>query len=335
MPEAGLIKRKSFAKIPAIMELPNLIEVQRASYREFLQEALPPEKRKRQGLQAVFQDIFPLVSNDGRYSLEFVNYSLGKPEHSVEGCQRRGMTYAIPLKVKLRLILRSSSLGEGDQPPIKDIREQEVYLGELPLMTEGGSFVINGAERVIVSQLHRSPGVCFEGKTHSSGKRLYSVRIIPYRGAWLEFEFDAYDLLFVVIDRRRKVSATTFLRALGYFSNEEIIKLFYATKKAKVEKQIIGQILARDVKDKDSGQMLGESGQEINGLLYREFREAGIRELSVVITPDDEVSIINTLRKDGHCSEEEALLDLFHRLRPGDPATVENARQLLYRLFFS
>ncbi|MCD5401234.1 DNA-directed RNA polymerase subunit beta, partial [candidate division NPL-UPA2 bacterium] len=334
----GLIKRKSFAKIPAIMELPNLIEVQRTSYREFLQEALPPEKRKRQGLQAVFQDIFPLTSNDGRYSLEFVNYSLGKPEYSVEDCQRGGMTYAIPLKVKLRLILRSSSSGEGSRSPIKNIREQEVYLGELPLMTEGGSFVINGAERVIVSQLHRSPGVCFEEKAHPSGKRLYSARVIPYRGAWLEFEFDTYDLLSVVIDRRRKVLATTFLRALGYFSNEEIIKLFYVTERVKLEKgthkQVIGRILARDVKGKNKDQVIGESGQEISSLLYREFKEAGVRELSVVATPDDEVSIINTLRRDYHRSEEEALLDIFHRLRPGDPATVENARQLLHRLFF-
>ncbi len=337
MPGAGLGKRKSFAKIPAIMELPNLIEVQRTSYREFLQEAIPSHKRKRQGLQAVFQGIFPITSHDGRYSLEFISYSLGKPEYSVEDCQRRGMTYAVPLKVKLRLILRQSS-EEGRPVAVKDIREQEVYLGELPLMTEGGSFIINGAERVIVSQLHRSPGVCFEEKAHPSGKRLYSARVIPYRGAWVEFEFDAYDLLSVVIDRRRKMPATTFLRALGYSSDEEMIKLFYATEKIKLEgvahEQVVGRILARDVKDKNGDQVIGESGQEITSHLYREFREAGVVNISVVISSDDALSIINTLRKDYRHSEEEALLDIFHRLRPGDPASVENARQLLHRLFF-
>jgi len=319
------------------MELPNLIEVQRASYRKFLQEDTPLEKRKRQGLQAVFQDIFPITSHDSRYSLEFVGYSLGKPEYSVEDCQRRGMTYATSLKVKLRLILRHPLEEGGEQAAIKDIREQEVYLGELPLMTEGGSFVINGAERVIVSQLHRSPGVCFEEKSHPSGKRLYSARVIPYRGAWLEFEFDTYDLLSVVIDRRKKVLATTFLRALGYSSDEEIIKLFYATEKIKLDKvapkEVVGRILARDVKSKQ-GEEIGESGQEISDLLYREFKEAGVKEVSVIATADEGASIINTLKKDYRRSEGEALLDVFHRLRPGDPATVENARQFLHRLYF-
>ena len=316
------------------MELPNLIEVQRTSYREFLQGGLPPGKRKRQGLQAVFQGIFPIVSDDGRCSLEFVSYSLGEPEYSVEDCRRRGMTYAVPLKVKLKLVLRSSSSEEGTGASVKDIREQEVYLGELPLMTEGGSFIINGAERVIVSQLHRSPGVCFEEKAHPSGKRLYSARVIPYRGAWLEFEFDTYDILSVSIDRRRKVPATTFLRAFGYSSSEEIIKLFYAVEKVKLDKRVIGRILAEEIRDKSKSQVICESGQEINALLCREFKEAGIKNVTVIVNADEETSIINTLRKDYHRSEEESLLDIFHRLRPGDPATVENARQLLHRLFF-
>lgn len=316
------------------MKLPDLIEVQKSSYRNFLQEALPPWKRKRQGLQAVFQGIFPITTDDGRYSLEFLSYSLGEPEYSLEDCQRGGMTYASSLKVQLRLTLRSFPSGEGGRAVIKEKREQEVYLGELPLMTEGGSFVINGAERVIVSQLHRSPGACFEEEPHPSGKRLYSARIVPYRGAWLEFEFDAYDILFVAIDRRRKMLATTFLRALGYSSNEDIIKLFHTTEKVKLEKQVLGRILARDVKDKNNGQVLEESGQEISNLSYRKFREAEVGELFVVTSPDDELSIINTLRKDDHRSQDEALLDIFHRLRPGNPATIEKAGQLLHRLFF-
>ena len=332
---SGLIERQSFAKIPTIMDLPNLVDIQKRSYREFLQEGLPPEKRSRSGLQAVFQDVFPITSQRSKCSLEFVSYSVGRSEYSAEECQRTGMTYAAPLKVKLRLILKKQQ-GEQSQE-IKDMKEQEVYLGELPLMTEGGSFIINGAERVVVSQLHRSPGVSFDEKTHPSGKRLYSARIIPYRGAWLELEFDAYDVLSAVIDRRRRILATTLLMALGYSTSEEIIKLFYETEIIRLDsglpqEKFLGRFLAKEVRKGDK--VIGESGEEISGHLYMEFKEAGIEKLHLVITPKDELSIINTLRKDYLRSEEEAQLEIFRRLRPGDPPTSENARRLLHRLFF-
>ncbi|MCK4261932.1 DNA-directed RNA polymerase subunit beta, partial [bacterium] len=328
---SGLIERQSFAKIPSIMSLPNLVDIQKRSYREFLQEDIPPEKRSHSGLQAVFQDIFPMASGSGRCSMEFVSYSVGRPEYSAEECQGTGRTYNAPLKLRLRLVIRR----QAEEAPEK--REQEVYLGELPLMTEGGSFIINGAERVVVSQLHRSPGVCFEEKIHPSGRRLCSVRIIPYRGTWLELEFDTYDVLSVVIDRRRRILVTTLLRALGYSSSQDITKLFYETETIRLgsglhRKKFLGRFLARDVRK--GGEVIGESGEEVSDHLLRQLKEAGVEKLTLVITPKDEVSIINTLRKD-HCrSEEEAQLEIFRRLRPGDPPTPENARRLLHRLFF-
>ncbi len=208
--------RKSFGKSSRAMDNPYLLSLQLDSYKAFLQEEVPVAKRTDTGLHAAFKSVFPITSYSGNAALEYFSYSLGEPAFDVRECKSRGLTYAAPLRVKLRLVIYDKEASKGQV--VKDIREQEVYMGEIPLMTETGSFVINGTERVVVSQLHRSPGVFFEhdkGKTHSSGKLLYSARVIPYRGSWLDFEFDPKDCIFVRIDRRRKLPVTIFLRALG------------------------------------------------------------------------------------------------------------------------
>ena len=210
--------RKDFGKRPSILEVPYLVETQLTSFGHFLQADTSPEERKDAGLQAAFKSVFPIKSFSGNAALEYVSYKLGSPGFDVKECQLRGLTYAAPLRVSVRLIIYDKEAGLNNEV-VKDIKEQEVYMGEMPLMTETGTFVINGTERVIVSQMHRSPGVFFEhdkGKTHSSGKLLYSARVIPYRGSWLDFEFDAKDLVYCRIDRRRKIHATILLRALGY-----------------------------------------------------------------------------------------------------------------------
>ena len=220
--------RKSFAKRESVQEVPYLLAMQLESYKAFLQADVPADKRDNAGLQATFDSIFPIVSHSGNARLDYVSYNLGAEPFDVKECQQRGLTYAAPLRVKVRLTIMDK---EASKPTVKEVKEQEVYMGELPLMTENGSFVINGTERVIVSQLHRSPGVFFEhdrGKTHSSGKLLFSARIIPYRGSWLDFEFDPKDLVFVRIDRRRKLHASILLRALGY-NSQEILEMFFDT----------------------------------------------------------------------------------------------------------
>jgi DNA-directed RNA polymerase subunit beta len=213
--------RKDFGKLPEFMEMPYLLSIQIDSYNQFLQLGRKPDERAETGLHAAFRSVFPIVSYSGNAALEYVDYRLGEPVFDVKECVLRGNTYAAPLRVKVRLIIYDK---ESSNKAVKDVKEQEVYMGEIPLMTENGTFVVNGTERVVVSQLHRSPGVFFDhdkGKTHSSGKLLYSARVIPYRGSWLDFEFDPKDCVFVRIDRRRKLPATIILRALG-FSSEEI-----------------------------------------------------------------------------------------------------------------
>ena len=218
--------RKSFAKRASVLPVPFLLETQLASYRAFLQADTAGDKRKNEGLQAAFTSIFPISSHSGNAKLDFVSYSLLSPAFDVTECQQRGLTYCSALRAKVRLTIMDK---EAAKPTIKEVKEQEVYMGEIPLMTDNGSFVINGTERVIVSQLHRSPGVFFEhdrGKTHSSGKLLFSARVIPYRGSWLDFEFDPKDLLFFRVDRRRKMPVTTLLKAIG-LTNEEILRQFF------------------------------------------------------------------------------------------------------------
>src|ERR687897_2885348 len=218
--------RKSFAKRAIVQKVPFLIATQLESYTGFLQAHMSPDGRRNEGLQAAFTSIFPIVSHSGNARLEFVSYALGEPPFDVKECQQRGLTYASPLRAKVRLVIMDR---EASKPTVKEVKEQEVYMGEIPLMTTTGSFVVNGTERVIVSQLHRSPGVFFEhdrGKTHSSGKLLFSARVIPYRGSWLDFEFDPKDYLFFRVDRRRKMPVTTLLKAIG-LSNEDILREFF------------------------------------------------------------------------------------------------------------
>src|SRR5215211_4658894 len=218
--------RKSFAKRAVVQQVPFLLATQLQSYAAFLQEFVHPDQRKNEGLQSAFTSIFPISSHSGNARLEFVSYTLGLPPFDVTECQQRGLTFASPLRARVRLTIMDK---EAAKPTVKEVKEQEVYMGEIPLMTTTGSFVVNGTERVIVSQLHRSPGVFFEhdrGKTHSSGKLLFSARVIPYRGSWLDFEFDPKDYLFFRVDRRRKMPVTTLLKAIG-LSNEDILRQFF------------------------------------------------------------------------------------------------------------
>ncbi len=281
--------RKDFSKLPDVMDVPYLLAIQLDSYREFLQEGASKERLRDVGLHAAFKSVFPIQSYSGNAALDYVSYRLGDPAFDVKECVLRGTTYAVPLRVKVRLVIFDK---ESPSKAIKDIKEQEVYMGEIPLMTENGTFVINGTERVIVSQLHRSPGVFFDhdkGKTHSSGKLLYSARIIPYRGSWLDFEFDPKDCVYVRIDRRRKLPATVLLRALQY-STEEILDIFYDTSVFHFKDQSIrlelvpqrlrGELAAFDIKD-DSGKVIVEQGRRITARHINQMEKADIRELEV------------------------------------------------------
>ncbi|MGI9292604.1 MAG: DNA-directed RNA polymerase subunit beta [Pseudomonadales bacterium] len=282
--------RKDFSKLPSAMELPFLLAIQLDSYRKFTQSDTPADQRKDFGLNGAFKSVFPIVSYSGSAALEYVAYRLGTPVFDVKECQLRGVTYAVPLRVKVRLIIYDK---ESSNQAIKDIKEQEVYMGEIPLMTDNGTFVINGTERVIVSQLHRSPGVFFDhdkGKTHSSGKLLYSARVIPYRGSWLDFEFDPKDLAFVRIDRRRKLPATVLLRALGY-TTQEILDLFFDTNTFYVDKdggfslqlvahRLRGEAAAFDIKNKN-GEILVEQGRRITARHINQMEKAKITKLEV------------------------------------------------------
>jgi len=282
--------RKDFGKRPDILKVPYLLAIQLDSYQAFLQASLSPEKRREVGLHAAFSSVFPIASYSGNAVLEYVSYRLGEPVFDVRECQLRGLTYAAPLRVRLRLVILDKD-AEAGSPSVKDIKENEVYMGELPLMTENGTFVINGTERVIVSQLHRSPGVFFDhdkGKTHSSGKLLFSARIIPYRGSWLDFEFDAKDVLYARIDRRRKLPATALLRALGY-DTEQILSLFFDTNTFQfnslgvtlelIPERLRGEAAGFDIKIGDK--LLVEAGRRITPKHVRELVKAGIKTLNV------------------------------------------------------
>ncbi|MFC6634494.1 DNA-directed RNA polymerase subunit beta [Microbulbifer taiwanensis] len=279
--------RKDFGKLPKVMDVPFLLAIQLDSYRNFTQADKRPDERLDVGLQAAFKSVFPIVSYSGNAALEYVSYTLGKPAFDVKECTLRGVTYACPLRVRVRLIIYDK---ESASKSIKDIKEQEVYMGEIPLMTENGTFVINGTERVIVSQLHRSPGVFFDhdkGKTHSSGKLLYAARVIPYRGSWLDFEFDPKDLVYVRIDRRRKLPATILLRALGY-SSQEMLEMFFDTSvfdlhEDNVSLELIpsrlrGDVASFDIKD-GKGKVIVEEGRRITPRHIRQLEKAGVEHL--------------------------------------------------------
>ncbi|HCA24750.1 MAG TPA: DNA-directed RNA polymerase subunit beta, partial [Pseudomonas sp.] len=281
--------RKDFGKLPHVMDVPYLLAIQLDSYREFLQAESAQGGVRDIGLHAAFKSVFPIISYSGNAALEYVGYRLGDPAFDVKECVLRGVTFAVPLRVKVRLIIFDR---ESSNKAIKDIKEQEVYMGEIPLMTENGTFVINGTERVIVSQLHRSPGVFFDhdrGKTHSSGKLLYSARVIPYRGSWLDFEFDPKDCVFVRIDRRRKLPASVLLRALGY-QTEEILDMFYDTNVFEVQgeslmlelvpQRLRGEIATFDIKD-GKGKVIVEKGRRITARHINQLEKAGINSLEV------------------------------------------------------
>jgi DNA-directed RNA polymerase subunit beta len=381
--------RKNFGKLPNVMDIPYLLAIQVDSYRAFLQDGKSPKQREDVGLQAAFRSVFPIFSYSGNAALEFVDYILGKPEFDVRECILRGSTYAAPLRVKIRLIIY-----DRETKSIKDVREQEVYMGEIPLMTDNGTFVINGTERVIVSQLHRSPGVFFDhdkGKTHSSGKVLYSARIIPYRGSWLDFEFDAKDLVFVRIDRRRKLLATVVLRALG-LSTQQILDMFFEQVPVYLEdgsyqidlipERLRGEMAQFDIKTPE-GKVIVEQGKRINARHVRQMEQAELKRLPVpdeylyerilaqdvtlrdgsvvdantVITHEVLVKlaengvklfnmlftndidrgpfIADSLRADTTRSREDALVEIYKVMRPGEPPTKDAAENLFNNLFFS
>ena len=386
--------RRSFGKIKKIIDIPNLIEIQKRSYEEFLQADVPVEQRTDTGLQAVFKSVFPIKDFNETASLEFVSYELGQPKYDVEECHQRGMTYAAPLKVKIQLVIWDV---EGGRRSIKNVKEQEVYFGEIPLMTANGTFMVNGTERVIVSQLHRSPGVFFEhdkGRTHSTGKLLYSARVIPYRGSWIDFEFDPRDVLYVRIDRRRKFPATVPLRALG-MTTEDLLNYFYKKDVIILEAgrlgmqfipaQLLGQRVTRDVKDPKSGEVIAREGRKFNKAIVRQLEQAHVSEIpigpadvvgrisahdvidsttgEVLLECNNEISeqvldqlrqhdvrrlevlftedqpgggpLRLTLAQDKLTTPDDAILEIYRRLRPGDPPTLQTATTFFNNLFFN
>jgi DNA-directed RNA polymerase subunit beta len=388
--------RRSFGRIKKIIDLPYLIEIQKNSYDLFLQRDVPATQRQNIGLQEVFKSVFPIKDFNETASLEFVSYALGDPKYDVEECHQRGMTFAAPLKVTVQLVLWDVDAQTGARS-IKNVKEQEVYFGEMPLMTRNGTFMVNGTERVIVSQLHRSPGVFFEhdkGKTHASGKLLYSARVIPYRGSWVDLEFDPRDILYVRIDRRRKFHATVLLRALGmttedllnyYYksdivifdgkkpalmfnpqhlfgarvgtdvrdpkSNELIVKegkkftrpVLRQMEAAKVKQvpigweDLLGRVAAHDIIDPQTKEVLVENNHEITQDKLDLIREKGIHQIELLFIDDSPVGpyLRNTLLQDRIRSPQDAVLEIYRRLRPGDPPTIESATNFFHNLFFN
>ncbi|MBS0625551.1 MAG: DNA-directed RNA polymerase subunit beta [Verrucomicrobia bacterium] len=323
-------KRVSFREREEIIDLPNLIEIQIKSYNQFLQAHLLPHERENIGLQEVFSEIFPIKSYDEKTVLEFLSYNLGVPKYSPEECIRRGITYNVTLKVKFRLT---------DETGIK---EEEVYMGTIPVMTDKGTFIVNGAERVIVSQLHRSPGISYEQERHPKGTMIYSFRIIPYRGSWLEASFDNSDLIYIYIDRkkrRRKILASTFIRTLGYSTDSDIIEEFFETVKVKIKSEkdfvkLVGKILAEDVVDEQTGLVFGKAGEKLTTAMLKRMVDEGIQAVRIAEEADETHAVIRMLSKDTTDSYESALKDFYRKIRPGEPPTLSNARSAIMRLFF-
>ncbi|MBU6383411.1 MAG: DNA-directed RNA polymerase subunit beta [Verrucomicrobia bacterium] len=323
-------KRVSFREREEIIDLPNLIEIQIKSYNQFLQSHLLPHERENIGLQEVFNEMFPIKSYDEKTILEFLSYNLGVPKYSPEECIRRGITYNVTLKVKFRLT---------DETGIK---EEEVYMGTIPVMTDKGTFIVNGAERVIVSQLHRSPGISFEQERHPKGTVLYSFRIIPYRGSWLEASFDSNDLIYIYIDRkkrRRKILASTFVRTLGYSTDADLIEEFFETVKVKIKSdkdfvKLVGKILAEDVVDEQTGLVFGKAGEKLTTAMLKRMVDEGIQAVRIAEEADETHPLIKMLAKDTTDSYESALKDFYRKIRPGEPPTLSNARSAIMRLFF-
>jgi DNA-directed RNA polymerase subunit beta len=388
-----LRKRLNFGKVPPILDIPNLIEIQKKSFEKFLQKDIPAEQKEDSGLQAAFLSVFPILDYNETASIEFLGYTLGEPKFSVRDCLQKGITHAAPLKIKVKLNLWEFELKGSKR--LKESREEDVYIGEMPLMTNTGTFVINGTERVVVSQLHRSPGVFFshdKGKTHASGRLLYSARVIPSRGSWLDFEFDTKDLLYVRIDRRRKLPATIVLKALGY-SNEDLLKIFYpieainiqgnkfsrsvsevlaglkssvnitvpdtkelivkegskitrgAIKKMEASaiktipisrEEIIGRITLKDIIDPSTGEVVLEGNEIITESAFTKILSLKIESLSLLFIDSVHYlpSLRDTLLTDKVSTQEEALIEIYKKLRPGEPPTLGAAKDLFNGLFF-
>jgi DNA-directed RNA polymerase subunit beta len=338
----------SFAKLPDTMPMPNMLDVQLRAFRTLLQTDAAAEEREDVGLERVFNEVFPITDVNDKFSLEYVSYMLGEPKYSVEECIERDMTFAAPLKATLRLVVWED-VEDAERRP-KDIIEKEVYLGDLPLLTDLGTFIINGSERVIVSQLHRSPGVVFEETIHPNGSKLFSARIIPFRGSWVEFTVDIHDVVYVHIDKKKKFPATALLRAFGYSRDEDILRLFYTSRTVKLDEEIIdprsqrrdvlGALLSEDVVDSETGEVLGSTAEELSADLYNRLRRAGIEEAKIFTSGQqsrggESPLLKNTLRKDPTDSEETALKAIYSLLRPGDPPNIETARLALERIFFN
>ena len=344
MPSRANEERINFGKIKEVIAPPNLIELQTDSYKEFLQADVAPTKRKNLGLQAVFTEVFPIESYDGKCKLDFHSYEIGEPKLDWLECLREGLTYGAPLHVTF--LLKDEKGG----------KEEKVFMGELPLMTPQGTFVINGAERVIVSQLHRSPGLAFEKTLHPNGKELFSFRIIPDRGSWYEAQFDTNDMLYVYLDRkkrRRKFLTTTLFRALAFLdgegkgkdsdkhrgNDEEILKLFYdveelTVKEAEKLEDLPNKVLIQDALDEEKGLVVARAFEPLSKAVVKQIDELGVKKIKVVDTTADDGIVIKCMKKDPAKNEEEALKDIYRRLRPGDPPTAANARALIKRLFF-
>ncbi len=328
-----MAQRISFGKLREVLGTPDLIAIQKESYENFFQIGVPPEERKDQGFQQVFREIFPIESFDNQCTLDFVAYELAQPKKDLVECLKDGHTYAAPLYVTFRL------------KTAKDTKEEKIYLGDMPLMTESGSFVVNGAERVIISQLHRSPGICFEKSRHASGRSLYSYRVIPDRGSWLEVQFDINDQIFIYLDRRRrrrKFLISTFLRALGYETNRELLDAVYGVEEVSLSKLAKSEnlqtwYLAENIysgEEKTEDQLVAAELQPLTPDVLDELHAAKIRKAPVVHTDKLGDFFIRCLERDATRSQEDALKEIYRRMRPGDPPNVANARQLLKRLFF-
>ncbi len=348
MAVAHPIERPFLGSIPETHEIPDLIEIQTKSYSDFLQWDVPPDERKQIGLQEVFLEVFPIVSPNNQTRLEFVHYSFTPPKYEVHECQERGMTYAASLKALLRLV-RYEEVGGSSDLRESFMLEQEVFLGELPIMTKTGTFIVNGAERVIVSQLHKSPGVSFERKIHQNGKPLLSARIIPYRGAWLEFEYDVNDQLWLTVDRRSKMLATAFLKAFGYTEASGILELFYRFEtmtfgrtKVKIDgksyepEEVMDRWVADDVIDPETGEILADAATQLNSRTLNKLMQSHVQEIKVLCKEDvdKDSSLVMTLSQDETQTEEEALREIYARIRPGDPATDATCRTFFQRMFF-
>jgi DNA-directed RNA polymerase subunit beta len=335
----------SFEKLSSPMATPHFLDVQIQAFERLLEPDSETDRRDV-GLDRVFKEIFPIEDVNGNFSLEFQDYSLGEPKYSVDECMERDMTYAAPLKATLRLIVWEE-LEEGERRP-GDIIEKEVYLGDLPLLTELGTFIINGAERVVVSQLHRSPGVIFEENIHPNGTRLHSARIIPFRGSWVEFTIDINNICYVHIDKKKKFPATALLRAFGYGTDAEIYQLFFDVVEVELPKtekdgrlEFLGAVLASDIVDPETGEILLEGGSELDEEALGLLERAEITKIQTYGKDGGQAArgespiVKNTLKKDPTSDEAEALSAIYSLLRPGEPPNIDTARTALERVFFN